>query len=541
MSTIDWVILISCLLGIIVYGVYKSRTTKNIDGYFLSNRSMPWYMLLLGIMGTQASAITFLTIPGQGYVNGMSFVQTYFGLPLAMIVIAFVFVPVFSKLKVVTAYEFLEQRFNANTRTLTSILFLISRGLSTGISVYAPAIVLSTLLGWNIYVTNIIMGGFLIIYTITGGANAVAHTQKIQMLLVFVMLGLTLYFIVQALPDKNLWNAISTAGAADKMNAITTGITDKGFDWKDRYNIFSGLIGGFFLSLSYFGTDHSQVGRYITGKNDKETKMGLLLNGLIKIPMQFLILLLGVLVFIFYVNTKAPVCSNTALKEKAMQTKHAASLKTLEETYEFALNNGHYAEAAKAKGYYMGIMQQALPKDDVKETNFVFLKFVMAQMPRGLVGLIMAILFLSAWGSIAAALNSLAACSVVDIHKKYFNKNCTEAQDYKIGKWYTFGWGMFCIVMSMFATNLGNSLVEAVNIVGSIFYGVILGIFLVAFFVKFVQAKAVLIATIFSQIIVIIIYKMDVIAFLWLNVIGAVLVLLLSILLQPMLKQKAPL
>ncbi len=539
MSFIDWTILIVCLAGIIIYGVYKSHTTKNIDGYFLSNRSMPWYMLLLGIMGTQASAITFLTIPGQAYTDGMRFVQAYFGLPLAMIVISFVFVPVFSKLKVVTAYEFLEHRFNANTRTLTSVLFLVSRGLSTGISVYAPSIVLSALLGWNIYVTNIIMGGFLIIYTITGGAKAVAHTQKIQMLLVFIMLGLTFYFIVQALPDKSLWNAVSTAAEADKMNAITTGFTEKGFDWKDRYNIFSGIIGGFFLSLSYFGTDHSQVGRYITGKNDKETRTGLLLNGLIKIPMQFLILLLGVLTFIFYVNTKAPVYSNMVLKDKAMQTGQAAYLNTLETEYNKSLTNGDYTNAAKTKGTYLSVMQQALPGQDVKETNFVFLRFVMAQMPRGLVGLIIAILFLSAWGSIAAALNSLAACSVVDIHKKYFNKNSTEERDYTISKWYTFGWGVFCIVMSMFATNLGNSLVEAVNIVGSIFYGVILGVFLVAFFVKHVKVKAVFIATIISQLLVIVIYKLDVISFLWLNVIGALLVIIFSIALQPLLKQKA--
>lgn len=500
---------------------------------------MPWYLLLLGIMGTQASAITFLTGPGQAYTDGMRFVQYYFGLPLAMLVIAFVFVPAFSRLKVVTAYEFLEHRFNSNTRTLTSVLFLVSRGLSTGISVYAPSIVLSTLLGWNIYVTNIIMGGFLIIYTITGGAKAVAHTQKIQMLLVFITLALTFYFVAQALPGKNLLSAIDTGAAAGKMNVITTGFTEKGFDWKDRYNIFSGVIGGFFLALSYFGTDHSQVGRYITGKNEKETKTSLLLNGLIKVPMQFLILLLGVLVFMFYVTAKAPVYANAAIKEKAMQTKYAASLKSLESTYEYAVNAGHMAEAAKAKGYYNNLLAEALPKEDVKQTNFVFLRFVMEQLPKGLIGLIVAILFLSAWGSIAAALNSLAACSVVDIHKKYFSKNSTEEQDYKISKWYTLGWGLFCIAMSMFATNIGNSLIEVVNIIGSIFYGVILGVFLVAFFVKHVGGKAVFIATIISQLLVIVIYKLDVISFLWLNVIGALLVILLSILLQPIVKQKA--
>ncbi len=501
---------------------------------------MPWYLLLLGIMGTQASAITFLTGPGQAYTDGMRFVQYYFGLPLAMLVIAFVFVPVFRKLNVVTAYEFLEHRFNSQTRTLTSVLFLVSRGLSTGISVYAPSIVLSTLLGWNIYVTNIIMGGFLIIYTLTGGAKAVAHTQKIQMLLVFITLGLTLYFIIQALPDKSFANAINTGSMAGKMNVITTGFTEKGFDWKDRYNIFSGIIGGFFLALSYFGTDHSQVGRYITGKNEKETRTGLLLNGLIKVPMQFFILLLGVLVFAFYVNTKAPVYSNTRLQEKAMQTKFAASLKNIETAYNDAVNTADYKEAANASKLYINTMADALPGEDVKQTNFIFLQYVMANLPKGLIGLIVAILFLSAWGSIAAALNSLAACSVVDIHKKYFNKNSTGEEDYKISKWYTLGWGLFCIVMSMFATNLGNSLIEVVNIIGSIFYGVILGVFLVAFFVKHVKGKAVFIATIISQLLVIVIYKLDVISFLWLNVIGALLVVLLSVILQPLLQKKAP-
>ncbi len=500
---------------------------------------MPWYLLLLGIMGTQASAITFLTGPGQAYTDGMRFVQYYFGLPLAMIVIAFVFVPAFSRLKVVTAYEFLEHRFNSNTRTLTSVLFLVSRGLSTGISVYAPSIVLSTLLGWNIYVTNIIMGGFLIIYTITGGAKAVAHTQKIQMLLVFITLALTFYFMVQALPGKNFADAIDTGAAAGKMNVITTGFTENGFDWKDRYNIFSGIIGGFFLALSYFGTDHSQVGRYISGKNEKETKTSLLLNGLIKVPMQFFILLLGVLVFVFYLNIKAPVYNDKLLHEKGMQTAYAESLRTQAIIYEVALKNGHTADALKAKKMYDAILVKALPEEDVKQTNFIFLRFVMDYLPKGLIGLIVAILFLSAWGSIAAALNSLAACSMVDIHKKYFSKNSTEEQDYKTSKWYTLGWGLFCIAMSMFATNIGNSLIEVVNIIGSIFYGVILGVFLVAFFVKQVKGKAVFIATIISQLLVIVIYKLDIISFLWLNVIGALLVILLSIILQPFVKQKA--
>ncbi|MEI9959139.1 MAG: hypothetical protein WDM90_23140 [Ferruginibacter sp.] len=300
MSSIDWIILCVTLTAIVLYGIYKSRTSKNLEGYFLSNRSMPWYLVLLSIMGTQASAITFLTGPGQAFSDGMRFVQYYFGLPLAMIVICIFFVPVFSRLKVYTAYEFLENRFDLKTRTLTSFLFLLSRGLSTGISIFAPSIVLSSLMGWNIYYTNLVMGGILIIYTMSGGAKAVAHTQKLQMIIVFVALFIVGYLAVKLLPDAiGFTEALHKSGEMGKMNIITSGFTDKGFDWKDRYNIWSGLIGGFFLALSYFGTDHSQVGRYLTAKNIKESRKGLLMNGLVKVPMQFFILLIGGTYFFF--------------------------------------------------------------------------------------------------------------------------------------------------------------------------------------------------------------------------------------------------
>ena len=308
MSNIDWIILCVTLLLIVVYGIYKSRTTKNLEGYFLSNRSMPWYLILLSIMGTQASAITFLSAPGQAYSDGMRFVQYYFGLPLAMIVICIFFVPVFSRLKVYTAYEFLEKRFDVKTRTLTSFLFLLSRGLSTGVSIFAPSLVLSALLGWNIYYTNLVMGGILIIYTMSGGAKAVAHTQKLQMIIIFVALIIVAYLAIKLLPgDLDVTQAMHST---KKMNIITTGFTEKGFDWKDKYNIWSGLIGGFFLALSYFGTDHSQVGRYLTAKNETESKKGLLMNGIVKVPMQFFILLLGVLIFVFYSYQKPPIYFN---------------------------------------------------------------------------------------------------------------------------------------------------------------------------------------------------------------------------------------
>ncbi len=533
MSTIDWIILITTLCGIIIYGVYKSRTTKDLDGYFLSNRSLPWYMVLLSIMGTQASAVTFLSAPGQAYTDGMRFVQYYFGLPLAMIVICIFFVPVFRKLKVYTAYEFLENRFDLKTRSLTSALFLISRGLSTGISIYAPSIILSSLLGWNIYYTNLVMGGVLIIYTITGGAKAVAYTQQLQLIIIIAGMFLAGYMVINLLPEgMGFIDAIKVAGSKGKMNIITTGFSNHNFDWKDKYNIWSGLLGGFFLSLSYFGADQSQVGRYLTAKSDKESKIGLLTNGLVKVPMQFFILLVGILVFSFYQFHKAPIYFDEARVIVAKKTVYKDSLILLENQYSDAIKESNSAGMTELRANYKAIIKKAIPGDDANDTNFIFLRFVIDNLPKGLVGLLIAVIFLAAWGSIAAALNSLASCTVVDFHKKFINKNCTEAQDYSISKWYTFGWGVFSVVVAMFAYNLGNSLIEAVNILGSLFYGVILGIFLVAFWIKYVRGNAVFIAAALSELLIILIYNLNIVSFLWLNLIGVILVILLSVIIQ---------
>ena len=539
MSFIDWTILVVVLSGIILYGVYKSRTSKNLDGYFLSNRSLPWYLVLLSIMGTQASAITYLTGPGQAYTDGMRFVQYYFGLPLAMIVISIFFVPVYSRLKVYTAYEFLEKRFDVKTRSLTSFLFLISRGLSTGISIYAPSLILSSLMGWNIYSTNIVMGGLLIIYTMGGGAKAVAYTQTLQMVIVFVSLFIIAYIAVNMLPaGVGFKGAIQRATDLGKMNVITTGFTEKGFDWKDKYNIWSGVIGGFFLALSYFGTDHSQVGRYLTAKNIKESRKGLLMNGLVKVPMQFFILLIGILIFSFYLHYKAPVFFDNAKVLVAQKTIYKDSLNSIEQKYTAAFSAGQMDEANNYRAQYKSTIKKAIPGDEANDTNFIFLRFVKDNLPIGLIGLLFAVIFLSAWGSIAAALNSLAACTVVDFHKKFFSKNETELQDYKISQWYTFAWGIFCIIIAMFAHNIGNSLIEAVNILGSLFYGVILGIFLVAFWIKRIGANAVFIAAVISEIMIIGIYKADIVSFLWLNVIGALLVIIIAFTIQLFLPVK---
>lgn len=533
MSILDWSILLAVLSGIIFYGMYKSRVSHNLEGYFLSNRDLPWYIVLLSIMGTQASAITYLTGPGQSYSDGMRFVQYYFGLPLAMIVVSVFFVPAFSRLKVVTAYEFLEQRFDLKTRTLASSLFLLSRALSTGISICAPSLVLSSILGWNIYYTNIVMGGLLLIYTLAGGARAVAYTQTLQMLVVFLTLMIVGYLAVTWLPGgTGLSGSLEFAGSRGKMNIITSGMNNGRFDWKDKYNIWSGLIGGFFLALSYFGTDHSQVGRYLTAKNEGESRKGLLMNGIVKVPMQFFILLLGVLIFSYYQQRNAPVYFNETIRDKGLQTAFREKLMEAERQYDDCLGKGLEEKASAYRQEYRAILKEALPGEDVNDNNYIFLHFIRSTFPDGLIGLVLAILFLSAWGSISAALNSLAACTMVDFHKRYFDKRVSGEHDFKVSRLYTLAWGVFCIMVAIFAVDIGNSLIEAVNILGSLFYGVILGIFLVAFWIRKVKGHAVFAAALLSELIVILIYRSDVISFLWLNVIGALLVMILGVVLQ---------
>jgi Na+/proline symporter len=389
-------------------------------------------------------------------------------------------------------------------------------------------------MGWNIYTTNLVMGGLLIIYTMGGGATAVAHTQKLQMLIIFASLILVGWLAVRMLPgDNSLFTAFSEAGKGGKLNIISFGNEKGYFDWKDKYNIWSGLIGGFFLSLSYFGTDHSQVGRYITAKDTRQSRMGLIMNGFVKIPMQVFILMLGVLIFSFYRHASdAPAFFDTAKVDRAMQTTFAPELRQTELAYQNACRQQNFEKADAIKKEYRVLLQQALPGEEVNDNNYVFLHFVIDQMPKGLIGLVLAIIFLSAWGSIAAALHSLAASSVVDFHKRYFSKGEDPGRDFRLSRRYTLGWGIFCVVVAMFANNIGNSLIEAVNILGSIFYGVILGIFLVALFFKKIAAKPVFYAAIVAELVLLLIFFSDTISFLWLNAIGCILVLLISFLLD---------
>lgn len=573
MTKIDWLVLAFTLCAIVVYGLYKSRTTKNLEGYFLSNRSLPWYIVLLSIMGTQASAITFLSGPGQAYADGMRFVQYYFGLPLAMVVISITFVPSFNKLKVFTAYEYLEKRFDVKTRTFTSFLFLLQRGLSTGISIYAPSIILSSLFGWDIFWTNIIMGGFLIVYTVAGGARAVAYTQQLQLIIIFTAMFLAGYFIVQLLPEGiGFIDALHVGGKMGKLNIITTGVQDNKFDWSDRYNIWSGIIGGFFFALSYFGTDQSQVGRYLTAQNNRESRLGLLMNGLVKIPMQFFIFLIGVMIFSFYQFNTAPISFNNTLLSQVEKSRYKDTLQQLQIKYDSInsvkkvamtnfvnqknydnnpltdtikqLNKQSEAYRKDFKNIYTKVSGKTM--DQANDNNYVFLSFVKQYLPVGLKGLLIAVIFIAGWGSIAAALNSLASISVVDFHKRHAAK-MTDVQEYRLSKLYTLGWGIFCILVAQFAGRIGQSLIEAVNILGSLFYGVILGVFLIAFYIKKIGGTATFYSALIIEAFTILLFFNEQISwlsflpdlgFLWLTMVGAIGLIITGFILQQLMPDR---
>jgi Na+/proline symporter len=515
-------------------------------------------MVMLSVIGTQASAVTFLSGPGQAYTDGMRFVQYYFGLPLATIVLCITFVPIFHKLNIYTAYEFLEKRFDKKTRTFTSFLFLLSRALSTGISVYAPAIILSSVLDWNIYLTNVIMGGIVIVYSVSGGARAVAYTQQLQLAIIFAGLFLAAYLLIQMMPEgMGLSEALRVGDQFGKMNVITTGMTENGFNWNDRFNIISGIIGGFFLSLSYFGTDQSQVGRYLTASSIKQSRIGLIMNGIIKIPMQFFILLVGVLVFVYYTYNTSPLYFNDLAITKLKKTAYKEQITQLEQAHQsisdqkkvIVENRGvHHGENIASlqqlhkEEEQLRTRLKVLIKEsgilvETNDTNYVFIRFVMDHMPHGLIGLLIAVIFLAAWGSIAASLNALSSSTLIDFHKQFIKADTTDEEEFRLSRMYTFFWGIFCIVFAQFATNLG-SLIEAVNILGSWFYGVMLGIFLVAFYLKRIGGDAVFYAAILGELCVLAMYAFTDIGWLWLNVIGALAVVLFSLVIQPFRRRK---
>jgi SSS family transporter len=551
MSLTDWIVLGVTLLTIVIYGVWKSGSNKNIDQYLRGGRSLPWYHVGLSVMATQASAITFLSAPGQAYSDGMRFVQFYLGLPLAMIVLCITFVPIFHWLKVYTAYEFLEQRFNLKTRALTSFLFLVQRGLSTGITIYAPSIILSTILNINTVYTTLFIGGLVIFYTVYGGTKAVSYTQLLQMSIIFSGMFFAGIMVVSLLPHGvGFTHAIKLAGKLGKMNVI-----DWKFDPNNRYNIWSGVIGGFFLQLSYFGTDQSQVGRYLTGSSVGQSRMGLIMNGLVKIPMQFLILLIGILVFAFYQFNRPPMFFNQYEVNQVKNSKYAGQYNKLEGQYSavFAERKNKANELIKAfdnkdktqisqaqdalkiadkqasaiRQEAIGVMKKNNAKANEDDTNYVFLNFVTHYLPRGLIGLLIAIIFLASMGSTASALNSLASTSVVDIYKRIINPGASDKNYLNASRLATVFWGLVCILMALYASKVGN-LLEYVNKLGSYIYGTILGVFVVAFYLKKIRGNPVFIAAIITEILVCILGNYDLVAYLWLNAIGCILVIIIA-------------
>lgn len=550
MSLTDWIVLGVTILGIVIYGIWKSGKNQNIDQYLMGSRSMPWYTVGLSVMATQASAITFLSAPGQAYSDGMRFVQFYFGLPLAMIVLCITFVPIFSKLKVYTAYEFLEQRFDLKTRALTAFLFLVQRGLSTGITIYAPSIILSTILNINTVYTTLFIGGLVIFYTVYGGTKAVSYTQLLQMSIIFLGMFAAGALVVSLLPHGvGFTKALHLAGKLGRMNVI-----DWKFDLNNRYTVWSGIIGGFFLQLSYFGTDQSQVGRYLTGSSVGQSRLGLIMNGLIKIPMQFLILLIGVLVFAFYQFHQPPMFFNQYEVKQVKASRYGAEYIGLEKQYSaafeqkkasaenFSTASGNKDEAKisvagaalkEADAQQKVIRNKAIAlikKNNGKadtDTNYVFLNFVTHFLPRGLIGLLIAIVFLASMGSTASALNSLASTTVVDIYKRIINPNASDKAYLDASRLATIFWGLVCIGMALYAGKMGN-LLEAVNQLGSYIYGTILGVFVVAFYLKKIRGSSVFIAAVISEGIIIVLGLTNAIAYLWLNAIGCFLVIILA-------------
>ncbi|MCO5935588.1 sodium:solute symporter [Mucilaginibacter sp. RB4R14] len=560
MSLTDWIVLGTTLLAIVIYGVWKSGTSKNIDQYH-GNRSLPWYHVGLSVMATQASAITFLSAPGQAYSDGMRFVQFYFGLPLAMIVLCITFVPIFHKLKVYTAYEFLEQRFDLKTRALTSILFLIQRGLSTAITIYAPAIILSGILHINTTYTTLFIGGLVLFYTVYGGAKAVSYTQLLQMSIIFTGMFLAGVFVVMLLPHNvGFGKAIKLAGNMGRMNVI-----DWKFDANNRYNIWSGIIGGFFLQLSYFGTDQSQVGRYLTGSSIGQSRLGLIMNGLIKIPMQFCILLIGVLVFSFYQFNRPPVFFNNYEVEQVKKSRYAPQFNALEKQYEGAFANKKEKTEALVKAFdsqdesqianakidlktaekrtdtlrksAIDIIKKNSGNNAVNDTNYVFLTFVTQYLPKGLIGLLIAIIFLASMGSTASGLNALACTSVVDIYKRILKPDGSEQSYVTASRLATVFWGLVCIGMALYASKIGN-LLEAVNELGSYIYGTILGVFIVAFYLKKIKGTPVFIAAVITEALICVMGYYNTVAYLWLNAIGCIGVIIIAYILNTLIPAK---
>ena len=551
MQLLDWIVLGATLAFIVLYGVWKNNSHKNINEYLKGGNEARWWTVGLSVMATQASAITFLSTPGQAFHDGMGFVQFYFGLPFAMLIICLFFIPVYHRLNVYTAYEFLEKRFNLQVRTLTALLFLVQRGLAAGITIYAPAIILSVVLGWDLKILVVMVGTLVITYTMIGGTKAVNVTQKQQMFIIFLGMFIAFGFIISRFPEGIGFNkALHLAGKAGKLNVL-----DFSIDLNSRYTFWSGLTGGLFLALSYFGTDQSQVQRYLSGKSLKESQMGLIMNGVLKIPMQFFILLVGVMVFVFYQFEPAPLNFNPKAILAVQNSKSAVAfnklemenrstqndIKTLllnstdEADFEEQLNQLTQTEKIqrqKAKD----LIRSVAPDQETNDKDYVFISFILGYLPTGLIGLLLAVIFSAAMSSTASELNALAATTTVDLYQRNVEKK-SAAHYVNASKTFTLIWGIIAILFASVG-NLFENLIQLVNIIGSVFYGTILGIFLVAIFIKHVQGKAVFWAALISEAIILFLFCYDVVSFLWLNVIGAILTILLALAFQLLQEKK---
>ena len=562
MQTLDWIILISTLLIIVIYGTYQTKGSKNVQDYLKGGNTTPWWTIGLSVMATQASAITFLSTPGQAFHSGMGFVQFYFGFTIAIVVICMVFIPLYHRLKVYTAYEFLENRFDKKTRTLTAILFLIQRGLAAGITIFAPAIILSAVLGWNLLLLNIIIGVLVIIYTVSGGTKAVNVTQKHQMVVIFTGMIIAFVLIINQLPnDITFSKALQIAGASGKMDVL-----DFSFDLNNRYTVWSGLIGGTFLMLSYFGTDQSQVQRYLSGKSVKEMQLGLLFNGLLKVPMQFFILLVGVMVFVFYQFNESPINFNPTATEVVLNSEYSQDYQTLQKQ-----QNELFAEKQQAIFNYVKtennvtaktiseyntksdvlrsqaqkLIEKAGESKNLKvesnDKDYVFIHFILNNLPKGLIGLLLAVILSAAMSSTASELNALASTTTIDLYKQRVGEK-SEDDMVKASKGFTLLWGILAIGVACVA-NLAENLIQLVNIIGSIFYGNVLGIFLLAFFFKFIKANAVFIAALITQVLVIGLFFLNQfeiinLPFLWLNFVGCLIVMVIALVIQSLMKNE---
>lgn len=555
MSFIDWIVLCVFLGFIVIYGVWKTRGSKNIKQFLLANKSTPWYTVTLSIMATQASAITFLSTPGQAYVDGMRFVQFYIGLPIAMIILSFTAVPIFHKMNAFTAYEYLEQRFDLKNRALGSILFLIQRGLAAGFTILAPALILSVLLGWNLNWTIVAIGMLVIIYTTSGGTDAVNKTHILQMSVIFVGMIAAFIMIFKLLPgDISVLDAVHVAGKTGRLNAI-----DFSFNLEDKYTFWTGLIGGTFLALSYFGTDQSQVQRYLAGSSIAQSRTGLLMNGIVKIPMQFFILFVGAMVFVFYQFVTPPLYFNPVQDKQVKESVHSEAYESLEQEFQnlhlekqntlrqmlAAKDNDQLEqmrlEQKKAmalqdeiktiKNEANELIQKAVPASDGNDTNYIFLSFVIGFLPIGLIGLVLAAILSASMSSTSAELNALASTTVIDIYKRMIRREGSEKHYLRISKLATVFWGLYAISFALFANSLGT-LIEAVNILGSLFYGTILGIFLVAFYIKHVKGAATFYAALIAELAVLGFYFFTDIPYLWFNFIGCAIVVFLAMIFQ---------